>query len=162
MRVRYSLRYTPRVSRIIAEMKYGDKPGLAGLLVPFIAFAVGDRMPKGTVVIPVPIHPSKRRERGFNQSRILAEAIARRKGLGFDDVLVKKRTTVSQTTLAREQRPGNVAGCFEVSRSRSTAIEEALLVDDVVTTGSTLKECALALLGAGIEEITACTVAGSL
>jgi ComF family protein len=160
--VRYSLRYTPSVSKIIAEMKYGDKPGLARLMAPFAAFAAGDRIPGDTLAVPVPIHASKRRERGFNQSRILAEAVGASKDIGFGDVLVKNRMTVSQTTLEREQRPANVAGCFGVVKSQSSGIRRVLLVDDVVTTGSTLRECARALLAAGVEEISACAVAGSL
>jgi ComF family protein len=161
LRVRYSLRYTARVSRIIAEMKYGDKPGLAGLLVPFVSLAVGGGLPSGTVAVPVPIHRSKRRERGFNQSLILAEALAALKGIAFEDLLVKRRMTDSQTALEREERAENVAGCFGVREGRSPGVERALLVDDVVTTGSTLRECALALMAAGTEEISACAVASS-
>lgn len=162
LRVRYALGYTPRVARIIAEMKYGDKPGLARLLVSFVALAAGDRVPAGTVVVPVPVHPSKRRERGFNQSRILAEALASLKGLALGDLLMKQRTTVSQTALRREQRAANVAGCFSLRKLEHPRIERALLVDDVVTTGSTLRECARVLATEGTEEISACAIAGSL
>jgi ComF family protein len=160
--IKFALGYTPRVSRIISEMKYGDKPGLAGFLVPFLAFAVGHRIAAGTVAVPVPLHPSKRRERGYNQSSILAKGIAESKGLRINDILVKLRTTVSQTTLDRDRRESNVMGCFSVGKPGTSGIERVLLVDDVVTTGSTLRECARALLAAGVKEISACAVAGSL
>lgn len=162
LEVRYCLRYTPRVSRIIAEMKYGDKPGLADLLVPFVAFALGDRILPGTAAVPVPVHASKRRERGYNQSRMLAEGLAGMKGLRVCDVLVKSRMTVSQTTLERDRRVSNVVGCFRSRKPESFRLDRALLVDDVVTTGSTLRECARALLAAGAKEISACAVAASV
>jgi len=162
LEVRYCLRYTPRVSRLITEMKYGDKPGLANLLVPLVAFALGDRIPPGTAAVPVPVHASKRRERGYNQSRILAEGLAGMKGLHVCDMLVKSRMTVSQTTLEKDRRVSNVVGCFRSRKPESFGLDRALLVDDVVTTGSTLRECALALLAAGTKEISACAVAASL
>ena len=159
--VRYCLRYTPRVSRIISEMKYGDKPGLADLLVPFVAFALGDRIPSGTAAVPVPVHASKRRERGYNQSRILAKGLAGAKDLRLCDMLVKSRMTVSQTTLEKDRRATNVVGCFRSRKPGASRLDRALLVDDVVTTGSTLRECARALLAAGTKEISACAVAAS-
>jgi competence protein ComFC len=75
---------------------------------------------------------------------------------------VKSRKTVSQTTLERDRRVSNVVGCFNARRPQSFRLDRALLVDDVVTTGSTLRECARALLAAGTKEISACAVAGSL
>jgi ComF family protein len=158
----YSFRYTPTISGIIAEMKYGDKPGLAGMLVPFLDFAAGGLADSGTGVVPVPIHASKRRERGYNQSRLLAEGLARVRGLDLDDILVKTRATVSQTNLERHRRLSNVMGSIGVKHSPRPLPAKALLVDDVVTTGSTLKACAYALEAAGIKEITACTLAASL
>jgi ComF family protein len=161
LEVRYCLGYTSRVARIIAEMKYGDKPGLARLLVPFIGFAVGELMPAGTAAVPVPVHASKRRERGYNQSRILAEGLAKMKGFRVRDVLKKRRMTVSQTTLERDRRLSNLVGCFTLRSPMGSPPERALLVDDVVTTGATLRECAWALRAAGTKEVTACAVAAS-
>jgi ComF family protein len=142
-------------------MKYGDKPGLARLLVPFIGFAVGELMPAGTAAVPVPVHASKRRERGYNQSRILAEGLAKMKGFRVRDVLKKRRMTVSQTTLERDRRLSNLVGCFTLRSPMGSPPERALLVDDVVTTGATLRECAWALRAAGTKEVTACAVAAS-
>lgn len=161
LEVRYCLRYTPRVSRIIAEMKYGDKPGLAPVLAPFLAFALGERTLPGTVVVPVPVHASKRRERGYNQSLLLAESLAGVIDLDVRDMLLKTRITVSQTTLEKDRRVTNVVGSLRPRETGSTLPGRVLLVDDVVTTGSTLGECARALFGAGVKEISACTVAAS-
>jgi ComF family protein len=162
LEVRYCFRYTPRVSRIITEMKYGDKPGLASVLVSYMAFVLGGFAAPGTAAIPVPIHASKRRERGYNQSRLLAEGLARSMGIDFGDMLVKTRITVSQTTLERHRRLSNVTGSIGWKAGGPPPFEKALLVDDVVTTGSTLRECALVLRSAGMKEISACAVAASL
>jgi ComF family protein len=112
-------------------------------------------------LIPVPLHPSKRRDRGYNQSRLLAKGLARSEGIGLVDLLVKTRNTVSQTTLDKGPRMGNVVGSIGVNDSGPFPFTEAILIDDVVTTGSTLRECARALQAAGIKEISACAVAAS-
>jgi ComF family protein len=118
-------------------------------------------MPAGTAAVPVPVHASKRRERGYNQSRILAEGLAKMKGFRVRDVLKKRRMTVSQTTLERDRRLSNLVGCFTLRSPMGSPPERALLVDDVVTTGATLRECAWALRAAGTKEVTACAVAAS-
>jgi competence protein ComFC len=162
MEVRYCFDYTSEISSIIAEMKYGDKPGLAAVLGGYLGVALGDRVGPETGIVPVPVHASKRRERGYNQSRLLAEHLAQSSGLGLCDILVKTRATVSQTDLARDRRLSNPSGSIAVRHHGRVGFEEVLLVDDVVTTGSTLRECARALKIAGAEEISACAVAASL
>jgi ComF family protein len=159
--VRSAFGYTPVISAIIAEMKYSDKPGLAGMLAPFLGMAVGDRAGSETGFVPVPIHASKRRERGYNQSRLLALALSGSRGLRLFDVLVKTRATVSQTGLERGRRLSNVTGSIDLKPFAPLLPEKAVLVDDVVTTGATLGECAGALDRAGVKEIAACTIAAS-
>jgi competence protein ComFC len=159
--VHYSLRYSPRVSGLMTQMKYGDKPGLSALLVPFIDLALPEGLVPGTMLVPVPIHASKRRDRGYNQSGLLASALARRRGLTMRDALVKTKATVAQAGLARDRRIGNLSGTMVMRDAGRAGFERAILVDDVVTTGSTLRECARALEAAGIKEISACTVAAS-
>ncbi len=161
-RISYALDYDSIVSRLITDLKYGDKPGLAGILAPLMNSALAGAVSKDTVVVPVPIHPSRRRERGYNQSELLAVRIARARGLKLEsDLLVKSRSTSSQTALEREERMENVAGSFGVRRADRLAGREVLLIDDVVTTGSTLKECARAVLKSGAREVSACVAASS-
>jgi ComF family protein len=157
----YSFGYTPSVSALVEELKYGDKPGLAEILIPHMAAALMVRPGRRTRVVPVPVHASKRRERGYNQSGLLAKGLARLLGLRLGDVLVKTRATVSQTGLDREVRLLNVTGSIGVKRAEAIPFRRALLVDDVVTTGSTLRECARALEAVGFKEISACAVASS-
>jgi ComF family protein len=161
LEVRYGLHYTSRLSKIVTRMKYGDMPGLARLLVPFMALGVRDIDP-GCVVVPVPMHASKKRERGFNQSEIMGRALADLKGLRFEaGILVKSENTASQVSLEKERRLDNVEGTFRLRTGNRPVPESILIVDDVVTTGSTLRECARAILAGGVQEVSACVVASS-
>ncbi len=118
------------------------------------------------VVIPVPLHSSRLRERGFNQAELIArEALGRVAGGAAADfqlrsgVLRRKRATESQTGLTRHQRRENIRGAFEVARPEEVAGREVLLVDDVFTTGTTVSECARVLRRAGAERVLVATVA---
>ena len=163
LRISYALDYTPTVSKLITELKYGDKPGLAGVLAPFMDSALTGPVPEETAVVPVPIHPSRRRERGYNQSELLAARIACLRGLSLESgILLKTRNTGSQTGLEREQRMENVVDSFGLRRSDRLSGRRVLLIDDVATTGSTLRECARAILGSGAMEVSACVAASSL
>ena len=161
--VRYALEYTREVSRLIHEMKYGDKPGVAGLLAAFLLLGAEDSISRDAVIVPVPIHPAKRRERGYNQSELLGRHLSRHKGVPMTTgVLRKRRNTASQTALERDARMRNVVGSFHVRDVSKLVSKSVILVDDVVTTGSTLGECALTLLDHGVEDVSACVVASSV
>ena len=102
-------------------------------------------------VVPVPLHRVRRRERGFNQSELLALAVARALDRPILDVLVRTRNTKSQTALDGKHRRENVAGAFTVRGGR--APQAVLLMDDVLTTGATMRECADALTRAGAGQV---------
>ncbi len=107
-----------------------------------------DVMEERPLLIPVPLSPARERERGYNQSALIANALARRWGLSvMIDCLRRRRTTVSQTKLTPEERARNVSGAFSVTSASASYLQGAhvLLVDDVVTTAATLNECASAL-----------------
>jgi ComF family protein len=111
--------------------------------------------PPPSCVVPIPLHPRRLRERGFNPAALLARAIARERGCRFDASLLRRvRDTPSQTGLDRRARRANVRGAFEV-RSGARAPRTIWLVDDVVTTGSTLSEAARTLRRAGAREVIA-------
>jgi len=116
----------------------------------------GDVMVERAALIPVPLAARRLRQRGFNQSDVLAESLARSWGLPvWREVLVRTRFTSSQTRLTPEQRLHNVAGAFhvtgDVARLRGTHV---LLVDDVVTTAATMNACAAALFAGGARIIS--------
>jgi ComF family protein len=114
----------------------------------------------GALLVPVPLHPRKRRERGFNQSELLAEAISARAGVPLvKDALVRRRETGTQTGLSAAARRANVRGAFAVRRRARIEGQRIVLLDDVYTTGATALACAQALLAAGAREVRLLTLA---
>jgi ComF family protein len=117
--------------------------------------------PRPACVIPVPLHPRRLRERGFNPAAVLARWIARDQQLWFDAGLLRRlRDTPSQTGFGRHARRANVRGAFAVT-SGARAPRRVWLVDDVITTGSTLAEAARCLHRAGSREVIAICVAAT-
>jgi ComF family protein len=117
------------------------------------------------MVITVPLHRSKRRERGFNQAELIARAALKRYSTRAELSLValeRTRSTVSQIGLTRPQRAENIRGAFRVKHLNRVAGREVLLVDDVLTTGTTANECARVLLKAGAARVWVATVARTL
>lgn len=112
------------------------------------------------LVIPVPLHERRQRERGFNQSQLLATAFCRGNSLPMvqDGVLRRNRETKQQVLLGVEDRKQNVAGAFGWHGPPLDGVK-VLLIDDVATTGSTLEACAEVLLGSGASKVWALTVA---
>jgi ComF family protein len=117
------------------------------------------------LVVPVPLHRSKRRERGFNQAELIARAALKNKALPCElgaDVLERTRPTVSQIGLTRSQRVENIRGAFQVRHLNHVVGRSIVLVDDVLTTGTTASECARILRKAGAEKVWVATVARTL
>lgn len=103
-------------------------------------------------IIPVPLHRTRERERGFNQSRLLAEEISRATGVELmNGVLLRHLFTKTQTRMGRRARAKNIAGAFKVAQVGCIRGKTILLVDDVHTTGATLNECARVLKEGGAE-----------
>ncbi len=112
------------------------------------------------VVVPVPLHGSRLRERGYNQSVLIARAMARVLDLSLEDRALKRvRATETQTNLDSAERGANMEGAFRSRRRDRVRERRVLLVDDVVTTGATANACAAALLEAGASEVDVATVA---
>lgn len=113
------------------------------------------------LLIPIPLHSSRIRERGFNQALLLAKGIARRTGIALaTGLLIRTRATVSQSRLHARQRRQNLAGAFELNRRRTIAIPPRVaLIDDVITTTTTVAAAAKVLRAAGAEHIDVWSVA---
>lgn len=111
------------------------------------------------VVLAMPMHWRKRWERGFNQAELLAKPIAKRYGLKLKSNLRRARYTKAQAGLSEAQRRENLQGSFCVKRPEEIKNQRVLLVDDVFTTGATLRAASTALKRAGARHITALTLA---
>jgi ComF family protein len=117
--------------------------------------SAGDLLIGVDLVVPVPLHGRRRRQRGFNQ----AEELAKHLGLEWRTVLRRTRATPSQTDLPAARRHANLKDAFALRRRERVAGLTVLLVDDVSTTGATLNACAAVLRQSGAREVRALTVA---
>jgi ComF family protein len=107
---------------------------------------------------PVPLHPNRLRERGFNQAELIAEALSRSKGVPVWKAIARVRDTPHQVVLGREERARNVVGAFTWREDLPLRPARVTLVDDVFTTGATLGACAAVLRDAGVVHVDAVTV----
>ena len=112
-------------------------------------------------LIPVPLHKARKRERGFNQSEIVAESLGAELNLKVEkNILSRIKNTKDPTKLSIEERKQNVAGAFQVNdKHKILHGKKIILLDDVITTGATLNECAKVLKQAGAKEILGVTIA---
>lgn len=111
-------------------------------------------------IIPVPLHPVKQAERGYNQSYYLAKGVSEKLGVKISTKgIIRSRFTVSQTGLNIQERKQNVNGAFRVRKPELYYGKKILLIDDVITTGATTLACAEALKSAGASEIMLCSLA---
>jgi ComF family protein len=155
--------FTGVVRRALHALKYGGERRLA---VP-LGSAIADRWRRAGVgadlIVPVPVHADRARERGYDQAVLLAHQAARELRLPMRPMLERTRSTKAQYQLGHDERATNVRDAFgltrEDGRARAPADRWVLLVDDVVTTGSTLASCAETLLVAGAVAVSAITVA---
>ncbi len=147
---------------LVHALKYGGADYLACEMGRLMAerFRLYPELSAAEIIMPVPLYPKRRRTRGYNQSALLAQGLARGTGLACDDVsLVRKRDTVSQTTLGRQGRLTNMTGAFLCKNPSAVKGKVVLLVDDVATTGATLEGSAAALKAAGAKKVFAYTFA---
>jgi len=112
------------------------------------------------LLIPVPLHPQRLRERGFNQALLLAKELSRRTDIPyFKTILKKKRPTLAQVNLSGVEREKGVRGAFHVIEKEELLEKSVLLVDDVYTTGATVNECSKVLVRGGARKVDVLTLA---
>lgn len=155
------------LAQLVQKLKYHYWTGVSSLLqtavepLPPIL-----RVSNDTVIIPVPLHGRRLRERGFNQSDYISRALSKITSLPISHLLVRTRYTPPQVKLSAQERTTNIIGAFDPSTRLRTSrwrISEwpksVILVDDVITTGSTVAECAAVLRKHGVKKITAVAIA---
>lgn len=137
----------------IHALKFGGCQAMAGPLGRLMGeVAATDPRLRADIVVPVPLHPKRLRERGFNQAELLATEVAGYLNIPIRaDALGRVRVTASQTALSRDERRANVRAAFEAVHLLQ--VGRVLLVDDVMSTGATAMECARALRRSGVPEV---------
>ena len=169
--------YAGELREVIHLLKYQQVRSAAGVLGCMLAQAaeplLTEFQSQSIMAIPVPLHASKFRERGFNQAELILQSAIKELSRGKSGkeqpelqcdttVLLRRRATESQVGMTREERRENIRGAFVVAAKEQVAGREVLLVDDVMTTGATVSECARMLSAAGAKAVFVATVARSL
>jgi ComF family protein len=157
----------PWVSRAIHSVKYGGVREVATLFGALLAARFPPIAPEEAIVTAIPIHESRERERGFNQSEWIARSFAGSLSLRYFTLLERTRRTETQTALTHEQRQANVADAFRIHRGipldmRTRLVfssKTIILIDDVVTTGATLFAAEKELRRCGARRVVQLTVA---
>jgi competence protein ComFC len=150
------------VREVIHEFKYGRQIHLRHLVARWLRAALDDERLRKTsfdLIMPVPLHPARQRERGFNQASLLAELLSAETSIPSKPLLERVRYTTTQTALDRSERMENLHNAFRLRKNSNVRGLRVLLIDDVLTTGSTLSECARVLKRAGAISVYAATAA---
>ena len=163
LQLEWAAPYGPLLRRAIHQLKYGGEQRLARALGALVAERWRRAGRGGDLLVPVPIHRDRRRDRGYDQAELIARVAASMLRLPTATILERRRSTAPQFTLDRLARRGNVEGAFRVVGGATAAATVAdrwvVLVDDVVTTGATLSACATELRDAGALAVSAVAVA---
>lgn len=150
------------VRQIIHEFKYGRQAHLRYLVAHWLFAALDDERLRGRqfdIIVPVPLHPARQRERGFNQAALLADLLSVRIAIRRRSLLERIRYTTTQTAFDRAERMENLHNAFRLRKNMDVRGLRVLLVDDVLTTGSTLSECARVLKRGGATSVHAAMAA---
>jgi len=150
------------VRDVIHEFKYNRQIHLRHLVGRWLCAALDDerlRNRQFDIIVPVPLHSARQRERGFNQASVLAELLSAHTSIPCRPMLKRLRYTTTQTALDRSERMENLHNAFRLRKNTDVRGLRVLVIDDVLTTGSTLSECARVLKRAGAKSVHAATAA---
>jgi ComF family protein len=157
--------YVSELSLLVQGLKFHGRRNLVHLLSPLLAAAFHESWDRSEFdcVVPIPLHPQRKRERGFNQAALLAHSLAGLIGIPCcEPALSRTRRTQPQVGLSDPERFRNLKNAFACGSSSLVAQKRVLLVDDVMTTGATAASASEALLAAGALRVSALTVARTI
>ena len=155
-RARAAVRYDEVARKLVHALKYGDRLELAPLMGLWIARAGRELLVDADALVPVPLHWRRLWMRRFNQSALLAKAIARANNIPIMETVLKRvKPTIQQVGLSKTERAQNVQGAFRVPADAKSGVagRRLILVDDVLTSGATVDACTRALLRAGATNV---------
>jgi len=151
--------YQEEYRAVIKAFKFGNQPWLAECLArEMLPFLPADY----DVLVPIPLHWTRLRERGYNQSLLLAKALSKLSGLPCQEYLVRTRATKHQVELSRKERKSNLQQAFAVKNNENLKQQKIILVDDIFTTGATVLTCGQVLHQAGAKYISSVTLASGV
>lgn len=151
-----------KVQEMLHGLKYESRPWIGRVLGQGYAQDLMDdnKWPDPDIILPVPLHPRKKRKRGYNQSMEFGKGLAIRTNCPISEKFLRRsKWTPSQTGLDRDSRIKNMRSAFQVHATSKLEGKHILLVDDVITTGATLEACALPLIKYGVSKISMLTIA---
>lgn len=159
-RIRSPYRFEGVIRQAVHQLKYRNLRALAPVLAAMMDDYLTANPLSADVLVPVPLHPRRLRERGYNQSELLARGLGRNRGIPVESECLERRrdTSAQARTAGREERLRNVAGAFGCRDGRLEGAQ-VLLTDDVATSGATLGACAGALREAGAASVSALVLA---
>lgn len=159
-RARSLFSYDENSKRIITRLKYYDKTHIAKHVSQWLYNRQQDFICESELIIPVPLHKKRLNSRKFNQSTLIAKHLSKKTNIPFiADALIRTKNSTPQTNLTFKQRTKNLNNCFIQNPKRNIQNKRVLLVDDVITTGTTVYQCTKTLLKAGAKEVNVLTVA---
>lgn len=144
---------------VIHALKYQKKFKLGMYLGEILSEGIKTRNWQVDLIVPVPIHPLKKVERGYNQSDYIVKGLSKSLNIPYSTKLIKRtRHTESQTKLKMKARAQNVADAFVVRNPKIISGKNILIVDDIITTGATIQECGRVLVKGGAKTVYACSI----
>jgi len=152
--------YEGRLRRVIQAFKFEGYSRLAGPLSDLLRKCLSEHFIDSEAIVPVPLHPKRRKQRGFDQTLLLARSLSAKTGIPLHQCVRRNRNTVPQFGLNHEHRRLNIKGAFELARGDELEGKRLLILDDVMTTGATVEEmCRVLQTEAAPEDVNVLTVA---
>ena len=157
-------RYRGGLRKLIHRLKYDKRKEIMTEIGTFLKaaeknFPAAFLQPK-IIAVPVPLHKNREHARGFNQAEVIFADWLGSRGIKIERLLSRQKETAPQFNLTAEERRKNLRDAFAVADGASVMGKDILLVDDIITTGTTLKNCAATLLAAGAKNVAAVVLAG--
>lgn len=161
-KARAALVYNDASRDLILGFKHGDRIHAVVPMVPWLKQAGAELLAQADMIVPVPLHRWRLIRRRYNQAAVMGQSLGKESGVTFlADGLIRRRSTPTQGHLNAKQRKKNVKHAFTPHPKRATQIKgkKIILIDDVYTTGATVRECVRALMNAGAAEVSVLTLA---